>query len=100
MFFVNYLPEFLYQPLKLSNVRPRDFANSKHVHKYYSTNISISDLEELAIFVEKRMKVFFCVFIFLMTSGSNIFLPDPSIFTWLTDHNKKEIAHKAVLTTR
>ena len=30
MFFVNYLPEFLYQPLKLSNVRPTDFANSKH----------------------------------------------------------------------
>ena len=32
MFFVNYLPEFLYQPLKLSNVRPTDFANSKHAH--------------------------------------------------------------------
>ena len=30
MFLVNYLPEFLYQPLKLSNVRPTDFANSKH----------------------------------------------------------------------
>ena len=30
MFFVNYPPEFLYQPLKLSNVRPTDFANSKH----------------------------------------------------------------------
>ena len=30
MFFVNYLPEFLYQPLKLSNVHPTDFANSKH----------------------------------------------------------------------
>ena len=30
MFFVNYLPEFLYQPLKLSNVRPTGFANSKH----------------------------------------------------------------------
>ena len=30
MFFVNYLPEFLYQLLKLSNVRPTDFANSKH----------------------------------------------------------------------
>ena len=30
MFFVNYLPEFLYQSLKLSNVRPTDFANSKH----------------------------------------------------------------------
>ena len=30
MFFVNYLPEFLYQPLKLSNVRPTDFANAKH----------------------------------------------------------------------
>ena len=24
------LPESLYQPLKLSNVRPTDFANSKH----------------------------------------------------------------------
>ena len=33
MFFVNYLPEFLYQPLKLSNVRPIDFANSKHAQK-------------------------------------------------------------------
>ena len=32
MFFVNYLPEFLYQPLKLSNVRLTDFANSKHAH--------------------------------------------------------------------
>ena len=30
MFFVNYLPEFLYEPLKLSNVRLTDFANSKH----------------------------------------------------------------------
>ena len=30
MFFVNYLPEFLYQPLKLSNVRPTDSANSKN----------------------------------------------------------------------
>ena len=32
MFFVNYIPEFLYQPLELSNVRPTDFANSKHAH--------------------------------------------------------------------
>ena len=30
VFFVSYLPEFHYQPLKLSNVRPTDFANSKH----------------------------------------------------------------------
>ena len=33
MFFVNYLPESLYQPLKLSNVRPTDFANSKHAQE-------------------------------------------------------------------
>ena len=31
MFFVSYLPEFHYQSLKLSNVRPTDFANSKHI---------------------------------------------------------------------
>ena len=30
MFFVTYLPEFHYQPLKLSNVRPTDITNSKH----------------------------------------------------------------------
>ena len=34
MFFVNYLPEFLHQPLKLSNVRPTDFANSKHAKEF------------------------------------------------------------------
>ena len=34
MLFVNYLPEFLYRPLKLSNVRLTDFANSKHAHKH------------------------------------------------------------------
>ena len=34
----------------------------KILHKYHSTNISISDVGELAIFVGKRMKVFFCVF--------------------------------------
>ena len=39
MFFVNYLPEFLYQPLKLSNVRPTDFANSKHAHLYNLKNV-------------------------------------------------------------
>ena len=33
-FFVSYLPEFHYQPLKLSNVRPTDFANSKHTLTY------------------------------------------------------------------
>ena len=35
MFFVNYLPEFLYQTLKLSNVRPTEFANSKHALYLY-----------------------------------------------------------------
>ena len=38
MFFVNYLREFLYQPLKLSNVRPTDFANSKYAQILSITN--------------------------------------------------------------
>ena len=36
MFFVNYLPEFLYQPLKLSIVRPIDFTNSKHALQLFA----------------------------------------------------------------
>ena len=43
MFFVKYLPEFLYQPLKLLNVRPTDFANSKHDYFYNTFRKQFSD---------------------------------------------------------
>ena len=59
----------------------------------------MSELEELSIFVEKIIKVFFYALIFLMTSWSNIFLLDPSIFTWVTDNNKKEIEQKIISTS-
>ena len=49
MFFVNYLPEFLYQPLKLSNVRPTDFANLKHAQRL---KLGVSLAEKKVIFSE------------------------------------------------
>ena len=52
MFFVNYLREFLYQPLKLSNVRPTDFANSKHAHIHlFFSNQSLRYVEKAPSFL-------------------------------------------------
>ena len=71
----------------------------KIVHKDYNINISISSLERLALFGEKYLKKFICVFIFWITTWSSIFLLDAFVYTWVTNSNKEEIEQKIISTS-